>query len=76
VFAGETVNSQMSLLTITAAQWTTRTKPLIRRTRYFQKRLDHMEPGDIRRHQVHLLEQRKIGFAPSSIMLPRFDFST
>jgi site-specific recombinase XerD len=28
---------------------------------YFQKRLDHMEPGDIRRYQVHLLEERKLG---------------
>jgi integrase/recombinase XerD len=29
--------------------------------RYFQKRLDHMEPADIRRYQVHLLEERKLG---------------
>src|SRR5438067_8505748 len=29
--------------------------------RYFQKRLDHMEAGDIRRYQVHLLEERKLG---------------
>ena len=29
--------------------------------RYFQKRLDQMEPADIRRYQVHLLEQRKLG---------------
>ena len=29
--------------------------------RYFQKRLDHMEPGDIRRYQVHLLEERRLG---------------
>jgi integrase/recombinase XerD len=29
--------------------------------RYFQKRLDHMEPADIRRCQVHLLEERKLG---------------
>jgi integrase/recombinase XerD len=28
---------------------------------YFQKRLDHMEPGDIRRYSVHLLEERKLG---------------
>jgi site-specific recombinase XerD len=29
--------------------------------RYFQKRLDYMEPADIRRYQVHLLEERKLG---------------
>ena len=29
--------------------------------RYVQKRLDHMEPADIRRYQVHLLEERKMG---------------
>jgi integrase/recombinase XerD len=29
--------------------------------RYFQKRLDHMEPADIQCYQVHLLEQRKLG---------------
>jgi site-specific recombinase XerD len=28
---------------------------------YFQKRLDHMERADIRRYQVHLLEDRKLG---------------
>jgi site-specific recombinase XerD len=28
---------------------------------YFQKRLDHMEPAHIRRYQVHLLEERKLG---------------
>jgi integrase/recombinase XerD len=29
--------------------------------RYVQKRLDHLGPDDIRRYQVHLLEERKLG---------------
>jgi site-specific recombinase XerD len=29
--------------------------------RYLQKRLDHLGPDDIRRYQVHLLEERKLG---------------
>ena len=29
--------------------------------RYVDKRLDHLGPHDIRRYQVHLLEQRKLG---------------
>lgn len=29
--------------------------------RYYQKRLDHMEPGDIQQYQVHLLEDRRLG---------------
>jgi site-specific recombinase XerD len=28
---------------------------------FFQKRLDHMRPDDIRRYQVYLLEKRKLG---------------
>jgi hypothetical protein len=29
--------------------------------RYAQKRLDHLMPDDIRRYQIYLLEERKLG---------------
>ena len=44
--------------------------------RYFQKRLDHMAPADIRRYQAHLLEERSWASAPSLITWPRRAFST
>lgn len=36
--------------------------------RYAQKRLDHLGPDDIRKYQVHLLEERKFGLALLSTM--------